>query len=299
MYRKIVWKIWAVGKNYCARHHRLPLAALGVSIIPFSFSVFGTHSVACVLHKKTSLKTLGLPHVAEKVHHPSVHDQEDTAARAETENLGNKALVQSAEPFLLGDGGDAGPGPVVLWRLAGDLDGVLDPGLDDVHGGVEDGADGAADGAGDDVVCHLALLRLGLWDELADLEDAAKVAGVPEDVAPEGGLEAVVHGEDALVADRLQDDVDHAVVPAGRGLVLEADLDELEGDDDEGLGGAGGGAGEDGEGLGHLGLAEELTVELAPLVVGGELGGALGGLHEDGGGDAAVEAGEAGERGEC
>ena len=37
--------------------------------------------------------------------------------------------------------------------------------------------------------------------ELADLEDAAEVAGVPEDVAPDGGLEALVERERSFGAD--------------------------------------------------------------------------------------------------
>jgi hypothetical protein len=55
-------------------------------------------------------------------------------------------------------------------------------------------------------------------------------------------------------------------------LILQTNLDQLEGNDDERLGGTSGSAGEDGETLGHLGDAEEITVELAPLVVCGKLG---------------------------
>lgn len=232
-----------------------------------------------------------VPHLAEHIHDTGVNHQEDTTTGAESENLGDEALVKGTETLLLEDGQNGGPGPVVLGHLAWHLDGVLDTALDDVHGGVEESTDGTTNGTRNDVIDGLALLGLGLGDELADLEDAAKVTGVPENMAPEGGLEAVVHGEEALVADGLDDDVNHAVVLAGRGLVLETDLDELKGDDDEGLGGTGGGTGQDGETLGHLLSAEEVAVELAPLVVGGELGGTLGGFHQDGGSDAAVEAG--------
>ncbi len=165
--------------------------------------------------------------------------------------------------------------------------------LDDVHGSVEDGTDRTADGTGDEVVGHLAALGVSLGDHLADLEDAAKVACIPENVTPQGRLETLVHGEDALVADRLDDTVDHALVLAGRGLVLETDLDELKGDDDEGLGGTSGGAGQDGERLVHLADAKHLAVDLAPFVVGGKLGGTLGRLHQDGGRDTAIQAGEA------
>lgn len=195
--------------------------------------------------------------------------------------LGKEALVQGGKALLLEDGANTGPGPVVLGGLAGNLGSVLNSALDDVHGGVEDGTDGATDGTGDEVVGHLAALGVGLGEHLADLEDAAKVAGVPENVAPHGGLEALVHGEDALVLDRLDDAVDHALVLAGGGLVLETNLDELKGNDDKGLGGTSSSAGEDGERLVHLVDAKHLAVDLAPFVVGGKLGGTLGGLHED------------------
>ena len=65
-------------------------------------------------------------------------------------------------------------------------------------------------------------------------------------------------------------------------LTLQSNLDQLEGHNDESLGGTSGCAGQDGERLVHLGDAEHVPVELAPLVVGSELGGALGSLHEDG-----------------
>ena len=237
---------------------------------------------------------LVLPHLAEEVHDAGVDDEQDTTTGAETENLGDEALVQSAESLLLGNGSNSGPGPVVLGRLAGHLDGVLDARLDDIHGGVDNGTDSATNGTSDDVVDGLALLGLGLGDQLAHLEDAAEVTGVPEDVAPQGRLKTVVHGQDTLVTDGLGDDIDHAVVLAGRGLVLEADLDELEGDDDESLSGTGRSTGKDGQRLVHLGLSEEVPVELAPLVVGGELGGTLGRLHQDGGRDATVESRETG-----
>ncbi len=80
------------------------------------------------------LETLGLPHLAEKVHHARVDNKQDTAAGSQPENLGQEALVQGAEAFLLGNGGDTGPRPVVLGGLAWDLDGVLDAALDDVEG---------------------------------------------------------------------------------------------------------------------------------------------------------------------
>lgn len=258
------------------------------------------------------LEHLDLPR-AEGVHDGGEDDQEDTTTGTKTEDLvqvstfsdlgrlmgigsaylGQETLVEGTETLLSEDGDDTRPGPVVLGNLAGDLGGVLNSALDDVHGSVENGTDGATDGTGDEVVGHLAALVLGLGEHLADLEDAAKVTGIPEDVAPHGGLETLVHGEDALAADGLDDAVNHALVLARRGLVLETNLDELKGDNDERLGGTSGGASEDREGLVHLADAKHLAVDLAPFVVGGKLGGTLGSLHEDGGGDAAVEAGEA------
>jgi hypothetical protein len=91
-------------------------------------------------------------------------------------------------------------------------------------------------------------------------------------VPPHGRLEALVECERALLLDDLGHAVDHAVVLVRLRLVLQPDLDELEGDDDEGFRCACGGAGEDGEGLVHLGHAEHIAVESAPGVVGGELG---------------------------
>lgn len=115
-------------------------------------------------------------------------------------------------------------------------------------------------------------------------------------MTPQRGLEAVVQRQGALGLDDLAHHVQHSVVLAGRLAVLQADLDQLEGHHDEGLCRAGGRARQDRERLRLLLHAEELAVEGAPAVVGGELGRALGGLHEDGGADAAVEAGESGPR---
>lgn len=228
-------------------------------------------------------------HGAEEVHDAGEDDEKDTTTGSESENLGDETLVKSAEALLPGDGEESGPGPVVLGDLTGDLDGVLDAGLDNVHGGVEDGTDGTTYGTGDQVVGELAGLVAGLGEKLPDLEDAAKVTGVPGNVPPKGGLETVVHGEETLVLDGLADNIHHSVVLAGGGLVLESDLDKLKRHDDEGFGGTGAGTSKDGEGLGHLVHGEEVAVDLSPLVVGGELGGTLGGLHQDGGGDTTVE----------
>lgn len=209
-------------------------------------------------------------------------------------NLGDEALVESSEALLAGDGEDRGPAPVVLWGLAGNLDRVLDSALDNVHGGVENGTDGATNGTGNEVVAHLTLLGFGLGEELSDLEDTAKVTGVPENVSPQRTLKTLVEGERTLVSDRLGDDVKHAVVLAGRSLVLETDLDKLKGDDDKGLGSTSRGTSEDGERLVHLFDAEEVAVDLPPFVVGSELGRTLGSLHQDGRGDSTVETRETG-----
>ena len=72
-------------------------------------------------------------------------------------------------------------------------------------------------------------------------------------------------------------------------LTLQPNLDQLKGHNDKGLGGSSGRAGQNGERLGHLGDAEQVPVDLAPLIVGSELGGSLGSLHEDGSRDTAVE----------
>lgn len=98
-------------------------------------------------------------------------------------------------------------------------------------------------------------------------------------MTPHGALKTLVHGQDTLILDGLGDTVDHAIVSASRSLVLQADLDELEGDDDEGFSGTGSSTSKNGERLVHLVYAEHLTVNLAPFVVGGELGGTLGGFH--------------------
>ena len=164
--------------------------------------------------------------------------------------------------------------------------------LDDIHGGVENRTDGATDGTRDEVVGHLAALILSLGQHLADLEDATKVTSVPENMTPHGTLKTLVHGQDTLILDRLDDTVGHAIVFAGGRLVLQANLDELEGNDDEGFGGTGSSTGKNGERLVHLAYAKHLAVNLAPFVVGGELGGTLGGFHQDRRGDAAVETGE-------
>lgn len=182
------------------------------------------------------LRTLNVStHLAEKVHDTSEHDQEDTATWTQSEHLGQETLVKSTEAFLAHDGAKSRPCPVVLGYGSCDLGRVLNARLDHVHGGVEDGTDGSTNSTGDEIVCDLALLGGGRREELPNLENAAKVSGVPEDMTPHGRLEALVEGERALVLHGLREAIDHAVVLVRLRLVLETDLDELEGNDDEGL----------------------------------------------------------------
>ena len=72
-------------------------------------------------------------------------------------------------------------------------------------------------------------------------------------------------------------------------LTLQPDLDQLERHNDESLSGTSRSASQDREALGHLGDTEQVPVDLAPFVVGSELGGTLGSLHKNGSRDTAVE----------
>jgi len=72
-------------------------------------------------------------------------------------------------------------------------------------------------------------------------------------------------------------------------LTLQPNLDQLERHNDESLGGTSRCTSQDRKTLGHLGDTEQVPVDLAPLIVGSELGGTLGSLHEDGSRDTAVE----------
>lgn len=212
----------------------------------------------------------------------------------QTTYLGQETLVKGTETLLLEHGSDSGESPVVLGDLTRDLGGVLNSTLDDVEGSVENSSESTTNGTRDEIVCDLRLLRLSLGEHLSDLENAAEVTSVPEDVAPHGTLKALVESERTLVLDCLENTVDHAVVLSGGGLVLETNLDELEGNDDERLSGTSGSTSQDGERLVHLVHAKHLTVDLAPFIVGSELGSTLGSLHEDGGGDTTVKSGETG-----
>jgi hypothetical protein len=203
-------------------------------------------------------------HLAEEIHHAREDDEQDTSSRTQSQHLGQEALVQRCEALFSRDNGKRAPCPVVLGQLPRHLWRVLNTTLDNIHGGVENRSHGSSDRTRNQIIRDLALLVRRGRQERADLEDAAKVASVPEDVAPHGGLEALVEGEGPFLLDDLGHAVDHAVVLVRLGAVLQADLDELEGDDDEGFGGTGGCAGEDREGLVHLVDAEEVAVEGAP-----------------------------------
>jgi hypothetical protein len=100
--------------------------------------------------------------------------------------------------------------------------------------------------------------------------DNAKVTRVPHNVSPQSALKTVVHSQDSLIGHNLPDHVYHAVVFTGGSLVLETNLDKLEGYDDERFGCTSGGTSKDGESLRLLSYAEGLTVDFAPFVVGGE-----------------------------
>lgn len=159
--------------------------------------------------------------MAEEVHNAGENDEQDTTTGAQSEHLGNETLVQRAGTLLLQDCSERREGPVVLGRHARHFGGVLNSALDDVHGSVEDGTDSATDGTGDQVVADLdGLVTGGVCGEHgANLEDAAEVTSVPEDVAPHGGLETLVESERALSLDDLANDVERTVVLGGLGLV--------------------------------------------------------------------------------
>ena len=160
-------------------------------------------------------------HLAEEVHHTSEDNEQDTSTRAKSEHLGNETLVKRAEALLLEDRAQCREGPVVLGCHAGNLGGVLNSALNHVHGGVEDGTDGATNGTRNKVVADLDRLVAGRvrGKHSADLEDAAEVTSVPEDVAPHGGLETLVESERTLSLDDLANDVKRAGVLGGLSLV--------------------------------------------------------------------------------
>lgn len=229
----------------------------------------------------------------EVVHAVGVDNQQDTTAGTESEDLRKEPLVEGAKALFTQHNAQGRPCPVVLSDLALDLACALDSGLDDVEGRVQSGTDGTTDHTADQVVEGLLLGVLSLRQQVTDLEDDTKVSCVPDDVSPQGGLETVVEGENALVTHGLEQHVHGTLVDAGLGLVLESDLDQFERHDDERLGGTCTGTVEDRQALVELVHAERLLPERAPGVVSSELGGPLGSLHQDGSGDPSVERGRA------
>jgi hypothetical protein len=160
-------------------------------------------------------------HLAEEVHHTSEDNEQDTSTRAKSEHLGNETLVESTEALLLEHRSQRREGPVVLGCHAWHFAGVLNSALHHVQRSVEDGTNSATNGTRDEVVADLDRLVAGRvrGEHSADLEDAAKVTGVPEDVAPHGGLEALVEGKRTFGLDDLANDVKRAGILGGLRLV--------------------------------------------------------------------------------
>jgi hypothetical protein len=160
-------------------------------------------------------------HFAEEVHHTSEDDEQDTSTRAKSEHLGNETLVKRAEALLLEDRAERRECPVVLGCHAGHLGGVLNSALYHVQRSVENGTDGATNGTRDQVVADLDRFVAGRvrGKHGADLEDAAEVTGVPEDVAPHGGLETLVEGERTFGLHDLTNNVKRTRVLGGLSLV--------------------------------------------------------------------------------
>lgn len=160
-------------------------------------------------------------HIAEEVHDAGEDDKQDTTTRTQSENLGDEALVQRAEALLLENRAQRRECPVVLGCHARHLGGVLDSALDHVQRRVEDRTDCTTNGTGNKVVADLDGLVAGRVgrEHGADLEDAAKITAVPEDVAPHSGLETLVERERAFCLDDLADNVKRTGVLSGLRLV--------------------------------------------------------------------------------
>jgi hypothetical protein len=124
-----------------------------------------------------------------------------------TTHLGQETLVESTETLLLENGSYGREGPVVLGNLTGDLGGVLNSTLDNVQGSVENSSDGATNGTRDEIIGDLSPLGLSLGEKLSDLENAAEVTSVPEDVTPQGGFETVVESEGTFIFHRLDNTI--------------------------------------------------------------------------------------------
>lgn len=127
-------------------------------------------------------------------------------------HLGQEALVQGAEAFFSEDSQHGRECPVVFGDLSRHLGGVLNSALDHVQRSVQYSSDSSTNSTRDQIVGHLAPAGLSLGEQLSDLEDAAKVASVPQNVSPHCALETLVKGEGPLILDRLDNTVNHAVV---------------------------------------------------------------------------------------
>lgn len=256
-------------KSRDMRCYSIDCTSLYATLKPMLLIVSMTSSLFA-LTRAAEGNLFALAHATEEIHDSGEDHEQDTTTGSQSQHLGCEALVQSAEALLAEHCAQGRERPVVLGHLAGDLGRVLDARLDDVHGGVQNGTDSATNGTGNQIVGDLALLVRGRGQQGADLENAAEVSSIPQDVAPQSGLETLVQRERTLLLDDLSNAVHHAVVFVGLRLVLEANLDQLEGNDDEGFGRTGSCASQNGQRLVHLLLAEQVAVEGAPRVVGSE-----------------------------
>jgi hypothetical protein len=222
-YYEITTHLVGNAQVYCARfiHGLRSLCNVRSSI---NFRTFPCHNVFfCHMPMQdiSSSHLVQALHLAEEVHHASEDDEQDTSTGTKSEHLGNETLVQCAEALLLENRTKRRECPVVLGCHAGHLGGVLNSALYHVHRSVKHGTDSATHGTGDQVVADLDRLVTGRvrGKHGADLEDAAEVTGVPEDVAPHGGLETLVEGERTFGLDDLANDVKRAGVLGGLSLV--------------------------------------------------------------------------------
>lgn len=159
-------------------------------------------------------------------------DEEDTTSRAETKDLGGITLPESAVALLVEDLDDGGDSP----GSGGSR--VLEAGLDDVEGGVEGGGEGTREGTDHKVAEHEELAALPVTLSRGggvDGVDATKVGGVPDGITPEGGLETLVEGQGTLLAENLPDGIHGVGIATSVGAILHANLDQLEGHDNDGL----------------------------------------------------------------
>ena len=208
--------------------------------------------------------------------HTRKHDQQNTTTRSQSQHLWQESLVQRTEPLLPEHRSQRRPRPIVLRHAARNLWRILYPRLDHIHRRVQHRTDCASNASTQQIIPYLLALVLRLGQQRLHLEDTAKVSRVPQNVAPRRGFQPIVQCQRSLCSDGFLHTVDEAVVFVSLRFVLHANLDEFEGDDDEGFGCSGGGAGEDGEGLVHFGDAKCVAVEFAPFVVGGEFCGSGG-----------------------